>query len=99
MNSLEFDDLQVRIVEHLSKDGATTSERLAAELAAPHGNVQFVLEQLSTAKEPIVKRLPFGLWGSTPRTLSLPEAGVKQLVATSGVQKTLYSAESVCLSS
>ena len=66
MNSLEFENLQVRIVEHLSKEGATTSERLAAELAAPHDNVQFALEQLSTAKDPIVKRLPFGLWGFDP---------------------------------
>ncbi len=65
MNSLEFDALQVRIVEHLSKEGATTSGRLAADLAAPHGNVQFALEQLCAAREPIVKRLPFGFWDST----------------------------------
>jgi hypothetical protein len=65
MNSLEFDALQVRIVEHLSKAGTTTSERLAAALAAPHGNVQFALERLRAAKEPFVKRLPFGFWDST----------------------------------
>jgi len=65
MNSLEFDALQVRVVEHLSKEGATTSERLAAELAAPHGNVHFALEQLCATKEPLVKRLPFGFWDLT----------------------------------
>jgi len=65
MSSLDFDVLQVRIVEHLSKEGSATSERLAAELAAPHGNVQFALEQLCAAKEPLVKRLPFGFWDSS----------------------------------
>lgn len=67
MNSL--DALQVRIVEHLSKEGATTCEGLAAKLAAPRGNVQFAPEQLSATKEPLVKRLPFGFWDSTDNKL------------------------------
>lgn len=62
MNSLEFDALQLRIVEHLRRRGPKTSEKLATELAAPPGNVQFALEQLHVARKPVVKRLPFGFW-------------------------------------
>ena len=68
MNSLEFDALQLRIVSYLKTKGPTTSERLAAELAAPHGNVRFALEQLHDRKDPVVNRLPFGLWDSADQT-------------------------------
>ena len=62
MNSLDFDAPQLRIISYLATNGATTSERLAAQLAAPHGNVRFALEQLHERQEPVVTRLPFGLW-------------------------------------
>ena len=65
MNSLEFDALQLRLVEYLRKRGPTISERLAAELAVPHGQVRFALEQLRQRKEPLVTSLPFGFWDST----------------------------------
>jgi len=65
MNSLEFDALQLRLVEYLKKRGPTTSERLAAELAVPHGSVRLGLAQLRERNEPLVKSLPFGLWDST----------------------------------
>jgi len=65
MNSLEFDALQLRLVEYLRKQGPTTSERLAAELAVPHGNVRFALERLRQRKVPLVKSLSFGFWDTT----------------------------------
>lgn len=62
MNSLEFDAFQLRIVHYLKIKGPATSEALAAELAAPHGNVRFALDQLQDRRDPVVNRLPFGLW-------------------------------------
>lgn len=62
MNSLEFEALKLHIVERLQKGGATKSQTLASELKAPHGNVQLALEELTNAKERLVRRLPFGLW-------------------------------------
>jgi len=68
VNSLEFGVLQLRILEHLEQEGPTTSERLAARLAAPHGNVRFALQELQERKEPLVKRLPFGFWDTTDQS-------------------------------
>src|SRR5262249_57332771 len=62
MNSLDFDALQIRIIEYLKRKGPTTSERLAREFDAPSGNVRFALEQMRWQKEQIVTLLPFGLW-------------------------------------
>jgi len=69
VNSLEFDALQLRIVEHLDKEGPTTSERLAARLAVPHGNVRSALEQLHERTEPPVTRLAFGFWDTNDQAL------------------------------
>ena len=68
VNSLEFDALQLRILEHLEKEGPTTAERLAARLEAPQGNVRFALERLQERKEPPVKRLAFGFWDTNDHT-------------------------------
>jgi hypothetical protein len=64
MNSLEFDALKLRIVAQLSKNGPTTSQKLAAELSAPHGNVRLALEQLHDSTQRPVKKLAFGFWDS-----------------------------------
>lgn len=62
MNSLEFEALKLHITERLQNRGAAKSQTLASELNAPRGNVQLALEELSDAKERLVRRLPFGLW-------------------------------------
>ena len=64
MNSLTFDFLKHQITARLDAHGPATSERLASELAVPHGNVLFALEQLK-GKEKCVRCLPFGLWDVT----------------------------------
>ena len=62
MNSLESEELKIRILSRLQNTGAARSEELAAELAVPHGNVRLALERLLDAKEAPIQRLPFGLW-------------------------------------
>jgi len=62
MDSLEFDALQLRIIQFLKQQGPTTAEGLAARLQVPHGNVRFALEQLHERRQPLVIRLPFGFW-------------------------------------
>ena len=42
MNSLDFDQLKQQIAKRLSEKGPATSEAIAHELGAPHGNVQKV---------------------------------------------------------
>ena len=64
MNSLNFDFLKEQITVRLHAHGPATSERLASELAVPHRNVRFALEQLKR-KEECVRLLPFGLWDVT----------------------------------
>jgi hypothetical protein len=68
MNSMEFDALQLRIVSYLKTKGPTTSETLAAQLEATHGNVRFALEQLRDRNDPLVNLLPFGLWDSADQS-------------------------------
>jgi hypothetical protein len=60
MNSLTFDFLKQQITVRLDARGPATSERLAVELAVPHGNVLLALEQLK-GKEKCVTLLPFSL--------------------------------------
>ena len=65
MNSSEFAVLRMRITARLQKQGVATSDALASELDAPHGNVRSALEELSDEKAKVVRRLPFGLWDVT----------------------------------
>jgi hypothetical protein len=62
MNSLDFDVLKQRIAMRLSEKGPATSETIAYELQAPHGNVCFALEELQGERKTSIRRLAFGLW-------------------------------------
>jgi len=68
MNSLDFEVLKRRIAMHLHEKGPATSEAIASELDALHGNVCFALEQLRSERNKPVKRLPFGFWDVTEQT-------------------------------
>jgi hypothetical protein len=68
VNSLDFEVLKQRIAMRLYEKGPATSETIASELDAPHGNVCFALEQLQSERKKPVKRLPFGFWDVTEET-------------------------------
>lgn len=61
MNSWEFDLLKMRIMARLRTVGPATTDKLASELNAPHGNVRFALEQLRSNQKSVT-RLAFGFW-------------------------------------
>jgi len=65
MNSLDFEVLKHRIAKRLYKKGPATSETIAYELQAPHGNVCFALEEMQGERETPVRHLAFGLWDVT----------------------------------
>ena len=62
MNSLDFEVLKRRIAIRLYEKGPATSETIAYELQAPHGNVCLALEELQGERKTPVRRLAFGLW-------------------------------------
>jgi len=62
MNSLGFEVLKQRIAIRLHEKGPATSETIAFELQAPHGDVRFALEELQDERKTPVRRLAFGLW-------------------------------------
>jgi len=65
MNSFTFELLKQQIAMRLYEKGPATSETIASELDAPHGNVCFALEQLQRETKKTVARLPFGFWDVT----------------------------------
>jgi hypothetical protein len=62
MNSLDFEVLKQSIAIRLYEKGPGTSETIACELQAPHGNVCFALEKLEGERKTSIRRLAFGLW-------------------------------------
>jgi hypothetical protein len=62
MNSLDFEVLKQRIAIRLYEKGPATSETIACELQAPHGNVCFALEELQDERKTPFRRLALGLW-------------------------------------
>lgn len=66
MNLTEIESLRTRITTRLQDAGPATSQKLAVELAVPHGKVRLALETPGQGKEVFVKRLPFGFWDVMP---------------------------------
>lgn len=65
MNLTEIETLKARITTRLQDAGPATSQKLAVELAVPHGKVRLALETPGQTKGVFVKRLPFGFWDVT----------------------------------
>jgi hypothetical protein len=62
MNSLNFEVLKQRITIRLYEKGPATSETIAYELQAQHGNVCVALEELQGERKTPTRRLAFGFW-------------------------------------